>query len=101
MDHAHAFRPFSGVIAKHYKGGIYTILTTARHTETWEEVVIYRDSENRVYARPAAMFFGYLDEHKCHRFEFIGRESSPLEIKVNLTVEEESHSVEGDNHVSW
>ncbi|MED1012145.1 DUF1653 domain-containing protein [Bacillus mycoides] len=84
MEHALKFRPYSGAIAKHYKGGVYTILGTARHTETREELIIYRDSGNRIHARPAAMFFEYLEEQECHRFEFVGRESSPSDTKVNL-----------------
>ncbi|MFC4388604.1 DUF1653 domain-containing protein [Gracilibacillus marinus] len=42
---------------KHYKGGIYEYMFTATHSETEEELVIYRNSENRIFARPYKMFF--------------------------------------------
>ena len=43
---------------QHYKGGIYTVLTTrATHTETNERVVVYRNEEGGVFVRPRDMFF--------------------------------------------
>ncbi|MEB4819479.1 DUF1653 domain-containing protein [Bacillus thuringiensis] len=88
-DHALKFRPYTGAIVSHYKGSTYTILATARHTETLEELVVYRDNENRIYARPAAMFFGYIEELNCHRFNYVGREdNSPMRTKVNLSFNE-------------
>ena len=43
---------------QHYKGGIYTLITLAVHTETNERLVIYQDKKDLVYARPYDMFFG-------------------------------------------
>jgi len=37
---------------QHYKGGIYTLITLAVHTETDERLVIYWDKEDLVFARP-------------------------------------------------
>ncbi len=45
---------------KHYKGGLYCVLNTARHTETGEIMVLYYDCEypeNGLYVRPASMWF--------------------------------------------
>ncbi len=53
-------------IYRHFKGGLYEIVTIAHHTETMEELVIYRNKEdrNQVYARPLAMFMGPVDREK-------------------------------------
>lgn len=43
---------------RHYKGKEYTVLGVARHSETLEELVVYRQeySEHGLWVRPAAMF---------------------------------------------
>lgn len=45
---------------RHYKGGEYTFIHKALHTETGETMIIYTDG-NAVYARPSQMFFGMVD----------------------------------------
>jgi len=42
----------------HYKGNEYTVLGVARHSETLEELVVYRQEygERGLWVRPAAMF---------------------------------------------
>lgn len=88
-EHSLDFRPYSGAVVKHYKGGFYTIIATATHTETHEEVIVYRNSDNVIFVRPAVMFFGRVDEIGCNRFEYVNRESdSPFGTKVNLSNEE-------------
>jgi len=47
----------SGTQWCHYKGGIYTVLTLAKHSESEDILVIYRDSKAAVFARPLAMWF--------------------------------------------
>lgn len=42
---------------RHHKGGIYEFLYIAIHSETEEKLVIYRNSEGVIYARPYDMFF--------------------------------------------
>lgn len=44
---------------KHYKGNVYEIIGLAKHSETMEELVIYRsiDDNQKIWARPKAMFF--------------------------------------------
>jgi hypothetical protein len=43
---------------QHYKGGLYEVLGVARHSETDEELVVYRPlyGERGLWARPKAMF---------------------------------------------
>jgi hypothetical protein len=43
---------------RHFKGGHYSVVGLARHSETLEDMVIYRpiDREGDVWVRPLAMF---------------------------------------------
>lgn len=43
---------------QHYKGNDYMVIGVARHSETMEEVVVYRAEygERGLWVRPAAMF---------------------------------------------
>lgn len=45
-------------IYEHYKGNRYEVLFVGRHTETQEEVVIYRAEKapNEIWVRPVWMF---------------------------------------------
>ena len=47
-----------GGIYRHYKGNLYKVLMTARHSETEEELVIYEAlyEQGGTWARPKAMF---------------------------------------------
>lgn len=44
---------------RHYKGGLYDLVGVARHSETHEPLVVYRDAQDatRLWVRPHAMFF--------------------------------------------
>lgn len=47
---------------RHYKGDEYLVITLAKHTETFEELVIYKSiSFGTVYARPLSMWFDQID----------------------------------------
>jgi hypothetical protein len=48
---------------RHYKGGEYEVLGTARHSETLEPLVLYRPlyGESGLWVRPYAMFFGEVE----------------------------------------
>ena len=43
---------------RHYKGGMYQVLDTVRHSETCEPMTLYRAlyGEQGLWVRPAAMF---------------------------------------------
>ena len=43
---------------RHYKGNVYTVIGTAQHSETLEEVVVYRQEygEHGLWVRPQEMF---------------------------------------------
>ena len=43
---------------RHYKGGLYEVLDTVRHSETLEPMTLYRAlyGEQGFWVRPAAMF---------------------------------------------
>ncbi len=49
---------------KHFKGTIYEIVAIAKHTETMEEMVIYRQADipEKVWARPKSMFLDEVDK---------------------------------------
>lgn len=45
--------PLPGQIYKHYKGGIYEVVSLATHTETQEKMVVYKSLNfGSVYTRP-------------------------------------------------
>ncbi len=48
---------------RHYKGGLYEVIGTARHSETLEPMTIYRAlyGEQGLWVRPAGMFAERVD----------------------------------------
>lgn len=46
---------------RHYKGGFYVVLCEANHSETLETLVIYRDENGVVWARPKTFFYGLVE----------------------------------------
>jgi hypothetical protein len=66
---------------RHYKGRLYEVLGVARHSETLEELVVYRqlyDSEGfptgTLWARPRAMFLERVEVggEAVPRFAYVG-----------------------------
>jgi len=41
---------------RHYKGGIYTVLGVAQHSETKEQLVMYQGEDKQFWVRPLQMF---------------------------------------------
>lgn len=62
-------------VYRHFKGGMYCVLTTATHTETEEELVVYRSLEepSKIWVRPVKMFCEKVDRNGklIDRFELI------------------------------
>lgn len=65
---------------KHYKGGIVEVIGIAHHSETLEELVVYKClyecrtfGLGSIWVRPREMFFGniFIENKKVPRFEFI------------------------------
>ena len=59
---------------QHYKGGVYWVVDVARHSETNEDLVIYRSSDNlALWARPKKMFLEdvVIEGKNVPRFRFI------------------------------
>jgi hypothetical protein len=66
--------PMPGERWKHYKGGVYEIVTLANHSETKEPLVIYKSIPfGSVYARPLSMWHEpcRLNDQETNRFTLI------------------------------
>ena len=63
---------------RHYKGQEYDVIGTARHSETEEEIVVYRAryGERGLWIRPAAMFAEpvMVAGRLCTRFQLLSDE---------------------------
>lgn len=61
---------------RHYKGNSYIVLGVARHSETQEELVVYRQDygDRGLWVRPRAMFEEtvVVGGRQQPRFEFVG-----------------------------
>ena len=61
---------------RHYKGNLYEVIGTARHSETLEEMVVYRAlyGEGGLWVRPLGMFLESVEigGKTVHRFEYVG-----------------------------
>ncbi|GAC1457965.1 MAG: DUF1653 domain-containing protein [Chamaesiphon sp.] len=57
-------------IYRHYKGGVYTVISVVRHSETHEEMVLYAGSTG-LWVRPISMFLEEInvDGQKIQRFQ--------------------------------
>ena len=57
---------------RHYKGGLYEVIDTARHSETLEPMTVYRAlyGEHGLWVRPAAMFAETVEVDGVTRLRF-------------------------------
>ena len=64
-------------VYRHFKGNLYRVLFTARHSETGEEMVVYQAlyGEKGCWVRPAAMWNEIVERNgkTFHRFTYIGQ----------------------------
>ena len=65
---------------RHYKGGVYQVINVGKHTETEEELVVYRDIKGQMWIRPVSMWnekvdgvtrFEYFEDQRNGRFHFM------------------------------
>lgn len=67
---------------RHFKGNEYTVLGTARHSETLEEMIVYRQEygEHGLWVRPRAMFSETMnvDGRDVPRFERLEASSESI-----------------------
>lgn len=58
---------------RHFKGNEYEVIGTARHSETLEELVVYRAlyDNGGLWVRPAAMWSEIVDRNGYHGPRFI------------------------------
>lgn len=66
---------------RHYKGGEYEVIGTARHSETQEQLVVYRPlyNDTGLWVRPLAMFTEtvLVDGRSVPRFARLDLKESP------------------------
>jgi len=62
---------------RHYKGNEYTVIGIARHSETEEELVVYRKEydDHGLWVRPLSMFVENVavDGRVVPRFQYLGQ----------------------------
>ena len=66
---------------KHFKGNLYEVIGIGKHSETLEELVIYKSlKDNSIWVRPLSMWNETIerDNNTYKRFEYIGK-------NINLT----------------
>lgn len=65
---------------RHYKGPLYEVIDVAQHSETEEEMVVYRTlyGDFSLWVRPLDMFNEEIEYEgrKIKRFEYIGEEDN-------------------------
>lgn len=62
-------------IYRHFKGGVYEVLGLARHSETEEWLVLYKNQSGDWWVRPYSMFFELINHEgkEMSRFSYVSR----------------------------
>lgn len=69
-----------GKTYKHYKGNYYKIIGFAKHSETLEDMIIYKALKNdTTWVRPYAMWNEIVDNNGTIRFKLSKDDSCPQE----------------------
>jgi hypothetical protein len=79
MTHQQELPPFSDTARaivrgwyRHYRGGRYEVLGVARHSETLEELVVYRrDGSDELWVRPVGMWSEVVEYEGRHQERFV------------------------------
>ncbi len=65
---------------RHFKGNEYEVVGVAKHSETLEEMVVYKAlyAKNQIWVRPAYMWNEEVEFNgvKVKRFKYIGEENA-------------------------
>ena len=60
-----------GKTYRHYKGNIYKIIALAKHSETLEDMIVYRAADGKTWVRPYSMWNEKVDNNGTLRFTLI------------------------------
>ncbi len=89
-DEARPLNEICPGIYRHYKGNLYEVIGSVRHSETLEDLTLYRAlyGEHGLWVRPSAMFneVVWVDGKAMPRFALCNRNGLPLdhsEVSVN------------------
>ncbi len=78
---------------RHFKGNEYEVLFVARHSETMEDMVVYRAlyGEGGIWVRPASMWNEIVtrDGREYKRFTYIGEKNSASRRSYFQSVEKQ------------
>jgi len=91
-------------IYRHYKGNQYEVFGFAKHSETLEDMVIYRAlyGERRTWVRPLSMWDNpiEIDGKTVKRFEYVGESDSQRELteahRALLSTLQKCEKIDGD-----
>lgn len=69
-------KAITGKRYRHFKGNEYTVIAVGKHTETLEEMAVYRDDAGKTWIRPKADFEGQVtrDGKIFERFAMLAEE---------------------------